>query len=286
MMKTLKQARAALSMLSPDEVRNAADRPLHIGLVAASGSGYAEMEDFLVPADLPRHMHANLLRQVHHAADRDVPREVDLVLYEYGIPAPRGTYIFDRQNLEGTIASILHDHHQDFGLALARQFPAFRRSVVERIVKTISRENALFAAATALPNILPSFIELPWAVSEFASDTVFLTANQIRMAFLIAAACGKDVGFKRQGAEIASIAAGAFGWRAIARELVGKIPLGGGLIPKGAIAYAGTFLVGKGLEHLHHANRPYTNEERNAVYVEAYEHGRAIAESVKKKAVN
>ena len=29
---------------------------------------------------------------------------------------------------------------------------------------------------------------------------------------------------------------------------MGKIPLGGGLIPKGAIAYAGTYAVGKSLE--------------------------------------
>ena len=89
--------------------------------------------------------------------------------------------------------------------------------------------------------MVPNFIELPWAIGEFASDTAFLTANQVRMAFQIAAACGKDVGLGKQKGAVLSIAAGAFGWRALARELVGKIPLGGGLIPKGAIAYAGTY---------------------------------------------
>ena len=49
----------------------------------------------------------------------------------------------------------------------------------------------------------------------------------------------------------------AFGWRALARELVGHIPLGGGLIPKGAIAYAGTYVVGKGLEYLLVEDRPH-----------------------------
>ena len=44
---------------------------------------------------------------------------------------------------------------------------------------------------------------------------------------------------------------GAFGWRALARELVGKIPMGGGLIPKAAIAYAGTRVVGLSLERLY-----------------------------------
>jgi len=54
-------------------------------------------------------------------------------------------------------------------------------------------------------------------------------------------------GVFERAAEILSIVGGAFGWRALARELAGKIPFGGGIIPKGAIAYAGTYVVGKGL---------------------------------------
>ena len=101
------------------------------------------------------------------------------------------------------------------------------------MVKKIAKENALFSLATALPDIVP-FISLPWALGEFASDTAFLTANQIRMAFLLAAANDRDVGYHEQRGEIASIILGAFGWRALARELVGKIPWGGGLVPKAA----------------------------------------------------
>ena len=111
------------------------------------------------------------------------------------------------------------------------------------MVKKIAKENALFSLATALPDIVP-FISLPWAIGEFASDTAFLTANQIRMAFLLAAANDRDIGYHEQRGEIASIILGAFGWRALARELVGKIPWGGGLVPKAAIAYAGTRVAG------------------------------------------
>ena len=149
-------------------------------------------------------------------------------------------------------------------------------------MRAIAWENTLFAVATALPDVIPNFFELPWAVAEFASDTAFLTINQIRMAFLIAAACGKEVGFAERKAEIISITAGAFGWRAIARELVGKIPLGGGLIPKGAIAYAGTFVVGKGLEHFHRARAPLTKSQREELYQQAYERGKTVAESASK----
>jgi len=81
---------------------------------------------------------------------------------------------------------------------------------------------------------------------------------------------------------VLTIAAGAFGWRAIARELAGKIPFGGGLIPKGAIAYAGTYVVGKGLERFYHANVALTREERERVYHEALGRGRSIVESATK----
>jgi uncharacterized protein (DUF697 family) len=131
-----------------------------------------------------------------------------------------------------------------------------------------------------LPNVIPNLIELPWLFGEFASDTVFLTANQIRMAFVIAAASGRPIGLAHQKAEIASLVAGAFGWRALARELASLIPLGEGLIPKGAIAYAATFMVGKGLEHFYGANVPYTREQRVNTYKQALERGKSVLRSI------
>lgn len=279
MLKLLKQARAAIALLNPDAVRQRAGQPVRIGLVATDSKGYGEMEDFLVPRGLPRNQQRALIDRVHRADNPDVPNSVDLVLFQQNIAPPEGAYTFRRDEPERTIAEILGGN-EDFALPLARQFPAFRRPVVERIIHAIARENALFAVATALPDVIPSLMELPWALGEFASDTTFLTANQVRMAFLIAAASGKDVGFSQQKGQLAAIAAGAFGWRAIARELVGKIPLGGGLIPKGAIAYAGTFVVGKGLERYHGANAAYTRGERERVYQQALRRGKQVVASL------
>src|ERR1044071_8068350 len=111
-------------------------------------------------------------------------------------------------------AEILRDK-SDLTLALARQYPAFRSAVVDGIIHDVARENTLFALATALPNVVPNLIELPWIVGEFASDSMFLTANQMRMAYLIAAASGGEGGFARQKFEMLGIAGGAFGWRAL-----------------------------------------------------------------------
>jgi hypothetical protein len=273
MLKAIKQARAAMSLLNPEEVLTRARRPLHIGLVASSAAAYAEMEEYLLPGSIPLEERTYLLDKLHRVADPGVPDAVDLILFEQGIPAGKGTYTYWRDNPGATVAEILRGN-EDIALPLARQFPAFRAPVVESTIHAVARENALFAVATALPDIVPSLIELPWAFGEFASDTLFLTGNQVRMAFLIAAANGKEVGFVDQKGAILSIVAGAFGWRALARELVGKIPLGGGLIPKGAIAYAGTYVVGKSLEFFYRGNGTLTRGQRRNAYREALDRGR------------
>ena len=279
MLALVKQAKAALTLLSADEIVKQAETPVHFGLVADGSSAYAEMEEFLAPSTLPRPEWRRRMMQVHRANDTEVPAKVDIVLYEPGLPCPEGAYSFDRDHTEATCEAILADK-SDLDLALGRQFLAFRRPVVERIIHMVSKENALFAVATALPNVAPSLIELPWAFGEFASDTAFLTVNQVRMAFQIAAACGKEVGIGKQKAAILTIAAGAFGWRALARELVGHIPLGGGLIPKGAIAYAGTYLAGKGLEYLHVHDGEPSRAQREQLYQEGLEHGRSFAKTL------
>src|SRR5215472_14673990 len=208
MFRSLKQVRAAVSLVNPDSMRSLADQRVTFGLVAASNSGYAEMEDYLIPADVPHDRRLLLMENLHRAGDAGTPDHVDIVLYEQGLPCPSGAFPFHRDSPRSTVAEILHAK-DELALPLARQYPAFRTPVVDKFIHTIAAENALFAVATALPNVVPNLFELPWAVSEFASDTAFLTINQIRMAFLIAAASDKAIGFTHQKAEIFSIGAGA-----------------------------------------------------------------------------
>lgn len=285
MLNLLKQARAAFSVLKPDEAQRRSQQPVHIGLVAADEAGYAEIESFLIPETADPQFRAAARRLVHRSTDPSVPRSVDFVLYQHGVPRPHGAVTFDPANPRATVSEVLRAN-DELALPLARNFPLFRPVVVERIIHAVSRENAFFAFATALPDIVPSLIELPWAVGEFASDMAFLTANQIRMAFLIAAACGAPVGFKNQRVEMLTIGASAFGWRTIARELVGKIPFGGGLLPKAAIAYAGTFAVGKAVAYYHEAGKPLTRRERQGVYLEGLEKGKEVAGTIGGEALN
>jgi hypothetical protein len=273
----LREVKRAISNLRPDEVRHTADRRLAVGLVATNAAAYAAIENFLAPPELSRERRADVLSMLHRASDPGIPERFDLVLYEHRLPRAENAFTFYSYDPERTVKEILADR-TELGLPLARNFLPFRRPVVNEVMYSVSKENALFSLASALPNIVPSMLELPWALGEFASDTAFLTMNQIRMAFLIAAASDSSVGYREQKAEIASIITGAFGFRAIARELVGKIPFGGGLIPKAAVAFAGTYVMGISLERYHRVGYGLTREERRQEYEQALSRGRSVAE--------
>lgn len=275
-MSILTQVRQAISHLNPSEVRENAERPFRIGLFAAHDSFFPAFEEFLLPKTLSVEKRRAAARHCFRASHHQGP--YDLEIYELGLPRSESGFYFDPARPDLMVRAILAKH-QPLALALARNYPAFRSEVIRQSIHTVARENALFSVATALPNVAP-LLGLGWAVGEFASDTAVLTANQIRLAFLLAAASDRPVGYGEQKGEIASIIAGAFGWRAIARELVGKIPLGGGLIPKAAIAYAGTYVLGQSFERLYRLGYAYTRDERRSAFGEAFERGKAIVTAV------
>jgi len=265
----------AIGSLDPQEIRDQADKPIRIGLHAGSDSAYRQMESFFIPENLSDEKRADLQLMVRRAMDS---HRYDIDIYSHELSAPRDGFYFSPQNPDHTVREILQQR-TDLALPLARYLYPFRKPVVDRIISKVSRENALFALATAVPDIVP-FLSLPWAVGEFASDTAFITANQFRMAFYIAGASDRPVGYREQKSEIAMILVGAFGWRALARELVGKIPLGGGLLPKAAIAYAGTRVVGMSMERYYRIGYGYTRQERREVYEKALARGKVVANAL------
>lgn len=281
----LKDIRKIYAGLNADEVRNAATQEFSIGLLATSEDVYREMEDFLVSPHLDHDTRNHALRMVQRldsekpgSAKEDKPeRDFDVLLCEPGVGLPRNGYLFDPGGRDADLIDSIVAENQPIELALANAFPAFRGAVAHRIIARVSRENAMVALVTALPNVIPSFVELPWAIGEFATDTAFLTMNQIRMALMMAAVYDRPIGYSEQKMSIAAIAGGAFGWRAIARELVGKIPLGGGLIPKAAIAYAGTWVVGTGLDRVYRTGVGLSREEKREAWAHAIAKGKEVA---------
>lgn len=283
-LNVLKDLKKIYAGLNPDDIRTSASRTVRVGLVASSDDTYRAMEEFLAPSGSDS-IALRAITNVGSAVSSEAAARFDFLLCEPGVAVPRNGYLFEREDTS-SLARLILNENSDIDLALARTFPAFRDPAASRLIHHVAQENAMFALVTALPNVIPSVIDLPWAVGEFATDTAFLTMNQIRMALQLAAVYGHPVGYSEQKIQLATIIGSAFGWRALARELIGKIPLGGGLIPKAAVAFAGTYVVGLGLEKLNRTGAGMSRSQGREAYKLAYEHGKKVAGDLAKSRSN
>lgn len=115
---------------------------------------------------------------------------------------------------------------EDYLISLGRGYPVFRRAVCEEIIRKNARQNA-FIGALPIPG----------------ADMPAITANQGRMVLGIAAVYGEEISFERARELIGVLAAG-FGFRALTRQVVKLVPVGG-WAASGAIGYAGTLAMGR-----------------------------------------
>lgn len=280
MVKPLLQGlRTALRTLNPEEVRAMAAQPLLFGVLAAADECVVGIHECLRRA--PDSEGPQSLLRV--ACEEDFSRAA-LGFSERGIPHPQHFYSFDVRRPELAVRALL-DENERYWLPLASGFPGLRSEVSDRLIWKVAKENVLFTVTTALPNIVPTALVLPWAVGEFASDTAFLTMNQVRLALLLAAVHGRDVGYNQQCVKIGSIIGSAFGWRALARELASKVPAGGGLASKGLIAFAGTYAVGRALDHWCREGLPLARAAQRQVYADACRRGKAVVEGLVRRAL-
>jgi uncharacterized protein (DUF697 family) len=110
---------------------------------------------------------------------------------------------------------------------MAARLPVLRDAVVDELVRSASRKNALVAAAVFLPGV----------------DLPVLTMSQIRLVLGIARCYGQEVDASRVP-ELLGVVGAGFGFRAAARELLDLVPVAG-WAAKGAVAYAGTRAIGE-----------------------------------------
>lgn len=277
-LQSLVHIRKALATLNPKQVRELSERPVHVALHAASQEAYQRMENFFLRDLSPARRRSSALL-LTRAPIPALSYQFDFSVYDQGVVAPPNSLVFEADRPEHLVRRALNAY-PDLGVPLAKSFLPFRRPYIARVISRTSKENTFFSVTTALPDVIPNIIELPWAVAEFASDTAFLTMNQVRMAFLIAAASDREVGYSEQKSEIATVIGSAFGWRALARQLVGKIPFGGGLIAKAAVAYAGTKVLGLSLDHFYSIGFTYTRQERDKLYADAFRQGKEVARRI------
>jgi uncharacterized protein (DUF697 family) len=178
------------------------------------------------------------------------------------------------------------DQRPELMLSMARRFPGLRPQVAQRIINDTALANAEFAMLNAIPGVIPIVAPLLPAVS--LGDIFMLTKNQAMMLYKLAAIHELPLDLRSRSKDMAPLLGNAFGWRAIARELVGMAPGGVGLVAKGAIAYAGTVALGKALERLYETGQVPTKAAVKELYDDAMsgakEISRGILRSIRKRA--
>ena len=123
---------------------------------------------------------------------------------------------------------------------LAARLPVLRDAVVDRLIAQFSRQNAVVGVAVFLPG----------------ADLPVLTLNQIRMLLRIADAYGFELDRERIP-EVLGVVGSGVGFRAVARSLLGAVPVAGWAV-KGGIAYGGTRALGEAAKRYFESRAPVT----------------------------
>ena len=115
---------------------------------------------------------------------------------------------------------------EEYLVPLAKAYPSVRRAACEEIIRKNARQNAVVGA-----------LPIPGA------DMPVMTANQARMVLNLAAAYGEELSLQR-ARELLGVLAAGFGLRALTRQVVKVVPVGG-WAAAAAIGYAGTVAMGR-----------------------------------------
>ncbi len=178
----------------------------------------------------------------------------------------------DANAIERLAPALVDVAGDDGQLALAAQLPALRRAVFSRTIERMSRANASFALTTGLAETIP-ILTAPLNLG----DIVILTKNQLMMCYRIALAAGREGEPRALMGEILGVLGGGVLFRTAARELVGMVPVIG-IVPKVAIAYAGTQAIGRAMVAWTTEGRQITADAVARYSREGLEKGRALAE--------
>lgn len=159
-------------------------------------------------------------------------------------------------------------------IAVGRHLPPLRETVAARLTRNAASSALKIAAASAVVDHIPLLGVVLGAVAS-AGNMVAITGIQIALLMQVGAVYGKDPEVS-QIWELLPIVGGGFGWRMLSRELSGFIPVAGVAI-KGAIAYAGTIVVGEGASFYYAEGRHMTKAHAAALYEETKRSSMAFA---------
>ncbi|MBC5815269.1 MAG: hypothetical protein GIW97_01900 [Candidatus Eremiobacteraeota bacterium] len=168
-----------------------------------------------------------------------------------------------REALKGRFFPHLIEVCKGVEIAVGRNLPALRETVAAKLTRDAANNALKVALASALVDHIP-VIGIVLGALASAGDTVAITGIQMMLLLHIEAAYGKDPDVQRMW-QLLPVLGGGFGWRMLARELSGFIPVAGIGI-KGAIAYAGTIVVGEGVTFYYEHGRHMSKGQAATIY--------------------
>jgi uncharacterized protein (DUF697 family) len=157
------------------------------------------------------------------------------VLAEHVVTVQPGSG-FPMDAIARALAHVLNEH----ATPLAARLPVLRDAVVDRIITRFSRQNGVIGVSVFIPG----------------ADFPVLTVNQIRMLMRIADAYGFEFD-KERVPEVVGVVGSGYGFRTVARSLLGVVPVAGWAV-KGGIAYGGTRALGEAARRYFEAKAPVT----------------------------
>lgn len=173
------------------------------------------------------------------------------------------------QTVNRQLAPVIVDQlADDLKIAAARRLPGLRDQVGRWLVGDVSFSNATYALTSGLPEMIP-ILTLPLN----AADMLVLSKNQALLVYKLALAWGAPSDFQAQMREILPVIGSGFLWRQVARQLVGLIP-GFGILPKVAVAYAGTYATGQAAALWYRNGETLSREGLQRLYRQAMDVGR------------
>lgn len=159
-------------------------------------------------------------------------------------------------------------------LSLARHLPAFRESVSRGLIEDTAIANAVYSFGSGILEINP-VAGVPLNVA----DIVVLTKNQALMAYKVALAMGLNADFRQVMPQLAAVVGSGFLLRQTARSLIGLVP-GFGLIPKVAVAFAGTYATGEMIYRWCAYGERVSGRALKDTYAAALARGKTIAQTL------
>lgn len=196
-------------------------------------------------------------------------------------PVTKGAIVVSDLGATGatTIAAALVEIiPDDRRLAFAHQLPPCRAAVFELTIEQTAQANATYSLTTGLAETVP-MLTVPLNLG----DMVILTKNQLLMSYRLVLAAGRDGEPRTLLTEILGVLGGGLLFRQLARQLVGLIPVAG-LIPKVAIAYGGTWAIGRAIVLWVTEGRAVTVDTVRSLSAEGLERGRRLARELVAKA--